>query len=87
MVILKGAASGPNKLENKDKGVALGGQPFLSLPNTNKPVGDPETPLAQLLKPNAYENVSDSPEAQSTIQVLFSTHNNLRQHIYHVTKR
>ena len=75
MMILKGAASGPNKLENKDRGVTLGGQPFLSRPNT-KPVGDPEAPLVHLLKPNAYEKVSGSPEAQSTIQVLFSTHNN-----------
>ena len=44
-------------------------------------VGDPKTPSGQLLKPNTYKKVSDSPEPQSTIQVLFSTHNNLRQHI------
>ena len=44
----------------------------VSLPNT-KPVGDPKTPLVQLLKPNTYKKVSDSPEAQSTIEVLIST--------------
>ena len=65
--------------------VTLGGQPLLYLPNT-KPVGDLKTSLVQLLKRNNYEKISDSPEAQSAIQVLFSTHNNLRQHIYHDTK-
>ena len=55
-------------------------QPYLYL-TLNKPVGDPKTPLVQLLEPNTYEKVSDRPEAQSTIQVLFSTHNNLRRHM------
>ena len=65
-------------LENKERGVT--GQPSLYIPNTNF-VGDPKTPFIQLLRPNTYKKVSDSTEAQSTIQVLFSTHNNLRQHI------
>ena len=42
-----------------------GGQLPVSLPNT-KPLGDPETPLVRLLKPNTYKKVSDSPETQST---------------------